>query len=63
MLHIMPMLKCPAGASDGGYAISDFKDIDERYGTLAGLQDLSEAGPHIDGGRQLVEGRHALAAR
>jgi amylosucrase len=42
MLHIMPMMKCPEGASDGGYAISDFKAIDERFGTLEDLQGLAE---------------------
>jgi amylosucrase len=42
MLHIMPMMKCPTGASDGGYAISDFKDIDERYGNLADLRELAD---------------------
>jgi amylosucrase len=42
MLHIMPMMKCPEGASDGGYAISDFKDIDKRFGTLKDLRALSQ---------------------
>ena len=42
MLHIMPMMKCPSGASDGGYAISDFRDIDERYGNLTDLENLAE---------------------
>lgn len=42
MLHIMPMMKCPEGESDGGYAISDFKDVDARFGTLADLQSLSQ---------------------
>ena len=42
MLHIMPMMKCPPGASDGGYAISDFRDIDERYGSLDDLHQLAE---------------------
>ncbi len=41
MLHIMPMMKCPEGASDGGYAISDLRDIDERYGTLNDLKELA----------------------
>ena len=41
MLHIMPMMKCPDGASDGGYAISDFKDIDKRFGSLDDLKALS----------------------
>lgn len=34
MVHIMPILKCPAGRSDGGYAVSDFRQIDERVGSL-----------------------------
>jgi len=41
MVHVMPILKCPKGASDGGYAVSDFRDIDERVGTLEDLQALS----------------------
>jgi len=41
MVHVMPILKCPQGASDGGYAVSDFRDIDERAGTLGDLLDLS----------------------
>lgn len=34
MVHIMPILKCPAGRSDGGYAVSDFRQIDERVGSM-----------------------------
>ncbi len=41
MLHLMPMLKCPQGASDGGYAVSDFRDIDARFGTLEQLGELA----------------------
>jgi len=41
MVHIMPMLQCPQGESDGGYAVSDFKQIDERIGTLEELAELS----------------------
>ncbi len=41
MLHIMPMLQCPQGESDGGYAVSDFKQIDERLGTLEDLEELN----------------------
>jgi len=41
MLHLMPMLKCPEGASDGGYSVSDFRDIDSRFGTLDDLQNLA----------------------
>ena len=42
MLHLMPMLKCPRNASDGGYAVSDFRDIDERFGSLQSLEQLAE---------------------
>jgi len=41
LVHIMPILKCPHGASDGGYAVSDFRDIDDRAGTLEDLHDLA----------------------
>ena len=27
LVHVMPILKCPQGASDGGYAVSDFRDV------------------------------------
>ena len=38
MVHIMPILMCPTGKSDGGYAISDFRQIDDRLGTLDDLR-------------------------
>jgi amylosucrase len=41
LLHLMPMLQCPKGASDGGYAVSDFRDIDRRFGTLDELRELA----------------------
>lgn len=43
LVHVMPILKCPPGASDGGYAVSDFRDIDERAGTLDDLRELGKA--------------------
>jgi len=43
MVHLMPILKGPKGASDGGYAVCDFRDIDERVGTLDGVQALADA--------------------
>lgn len=42
MVHLMPMMVCPLGASDGGYAVSDFRRIDERFGSLEDLQSLAE---------------------
>jgi amylosucrase len=41
LVHVMPVLKCPPGASDGGYAVSDFRDVDERVGTIDELRELS----------------------
>ncbi|MGI0493086.1 alpha-amylase family glycosyl hydrolase [Alkalinema pantanalense CENA528] len=42
MVHIMPILKCPEGQSDGGYAISDFRQIDDRVGTLEDVRQLAQ---------------------
>jgi amylosucrase len=39
-LHLMPVFESPVGESDGGYAVSDFRMIDERFGTLADLLSL-----------------------
>jgi amylosucrase len=41
MVHLMPMMVCPRGASDGGYAVSDFRQIDKRFGSLEDLQQLA----------------------
>ena len=42
MVHVMPILKCPQGASDGGYAVSDFRDVDERVGSLEDVGELAQ---------------------
>jgi len=42
LVHVMPILKCPQGASDGGYAVSDFRDVDERVGTLDDIRSLAQ---------------------
>ncbi|SEG14735.1 alpha-amylase family glycosyl hydrolase [Algoriphagus boritolerans] len=39
-LHLMPIFESPAGESDGGYAVSDFRKVDERFGTLGDLISL-----------------------
>ena len=41
MLHIMPILDCPPGASDGGYAVRDFNKIDPRFGTAEDVGGLA----------------------
>ena len=42
MIHIMPILQCPEGKSDGGYAVSDFRHVDSRIGSNEDLHKLSE---------------------
>ena len=43
LLHLMPLFESPPGESDGGYAVSNFRKIDKRYGTLNDLQTLQQA--------------------
>lgn len=40
LLHVMPILDCPKGKSDGGYAVRDFKKISPDVGTLRDLDNL-----------------------
>ena len=42
LLHLMPVFESPAGESDGGYAVSDFRKIDKRFGSLDDLKILRE---------------------
>ncbi len=42
LVHILPILTCPRGASDGGYAVSDFRSIDSRAGSLEELRELAD---------------------
>ncbi len=41
-LHIMPVFESPAGESDGGYAVSDFRKVDARFGTLSDLEEVQQ---------------------
>jgi amylosucrase len=43
MVHVMPVLDCPPGNSDGGYAVRDFRKVDPRIGTLGDLDALAAA--------------------
>ena len=40
-LHLMPLMESPAGRSDGGYAVSDFRKVDPALGTTEDLADLA----------------------
>jgi amylosucrase len=42
LLHLMPVMQSPAGESDGGYAVSDFRKVDDRFGTLDDLKLLQK---------------------
>ncbi|MFZ9589248.1 MAG: alpha-amylase family glycosyl hydrolase, partial [Chitinophagaceae bacterium] len=39
-LHLMPIFESPAGESDGGYAVSNFRKVDDRFGNLEDLISL-----------------------
>ncbi|MES1225160.1 MAG: alpha-amylase family glycosyl hydrolase, partial [Bacteroidota bacterium] len=41
-LHLMPVFESPEGESDGGYAVSDFRKVDTRFGTMNDLQQLQK---------------------
>jgi amylosucrase len=41
-LHLMPVMESPEGESDGGYAVSDFRKVDERFGTLEDFKKLQQ---------------------
>ena len=42
-IHLMPFLDTPKGRSDGGYAVSDFRKVQENLGTMEDLESLTAA--------------------
>jgi len=40
-LHLMPLFKAPEGENDGGYAVSSYREVDPKLGTMAELSDLA----------------------
>jgi amylosucrase len=42
MVHVMPILMCPTGKSDGGYAVSDYRQIDDRLGDMNDFRRVAE---------------------
>ncbi|MFM9909143.1 MAG: alpha-amylase family glycosyl hydrolase [Chitinophagaceae bacterium] len=42
LLHLMPLFESPEGESDGGYAVSNFRKVDERFGSLEDLQAIQQ---------------------
>lgn len=39
-IHLMPLLKSPPGSNDGGYAVSDYRAVDPRFGSMEDLTDV-----------------------
>jgi glycosidase len=40
-LHLMPLFKVPLGENDGGYAVSSYREVDPRLGSMAELTALA----------------------
>jgi hypothetical protein len=40
-LHLMPLFLAPEPHSDGGYAVSSYRDVNPRLGTMQQLRDLA----------------------
>jgi len=51
VVHLMPLLKSPL-ENDGGYAVSNFREVDERIGTMEALEDIARH--YHDNGMLLV---------
>ncbi len=41
-LHLMPLFESPKNESDGGYAVSNYRKVDKRFGTLHDLENLQK---------------------
>jgi glycosidase len=40
-LHLMPLFKAPEGENDGGYAVSSYREVNPRLGTVQQLGELA----------------------
>jgi amylosucrase len=40
-LHLMPLFKVPQGENDGGYAVSSYREVDPRQGSMEELANLA----------------------
>ena len=41
-VHLMPLLSMPKGENDGGYAVSDYKTVDKKFGTMKDIENISK---------------------
>lgn len=42
LLHLMPLMESPPLESDGGYAVSNFRNVNPAYGTIDELISLQK---------------------
>ncbi len=40
-LHLMPLFRVPEGENDGGYAVSSYREVNPRLGTMQELRELA----------------------
>jgi glycosidase len=40
-LHLMPLFRAPDGDNDGGYAVSNYRQVEPNLGTIDQLRDLA----------------------
>jgi Glycosidases len=41
-VHLMPLLKMPQEANDGGYAVSDYRTVEKRFGSMADIRNIAK---------------------
>ncbi len=41
-VHLMPLLSMPKGENDGGYAVSDYRSVDKKFGSMEDIENISE---------------------
>ncbi|MCI4669762.1 MAG: alpha-amylase family protein [Bacteroidia bacterium] len=41
-IHLMPLLKSPEGSNDGGYAVSDYRAVDPKFGSMEELRRIAD---------------------
>lgn len=40
-IHLMPLLKMPKTENDGGYAVSDYRTVDEKFGSMEDINKIA----------------------
>ncbi len=41
-IHLMPLLQSPSHESDGGYAVSDYRKVNPKFGTMADIRKIAK---------------------